>query len=234
MEETDGVRDQAGGTMTSPDVRPEAEADDPMVRYSLDAILRDSLHSNYIDDSYYAKLRHDIVEWGSRGTPLTQPERDDYESLVLHESWLLDRRAFEEWYQLYTRECVYWIPACQDMPDPIAGDPQRRVTIAFDDRRRMGDRIVWLRTGVAYSQLPPSYTSHVNTGFIRIPTDSPDEVKIRSQFVLHEIRDGHVVQVIPGWMGHVFIREDSELKIDRKLVCLLDGHRSHHNLTFLI
>ncbi|MDY6809788.1 MAG: aromatic-ring-hydroxylating dioxygenase subunit beta [Actinomycetota bacterium] len=209
-------------------------ADDPVVQFALDTILADSLHSTYIDDAYYAKLRNDLVEWGAVGTPLTNAERDAYEALVLHESWLLDRRAFEQWYQLYSRECLYWIPAARDMPDPDVGDPSTSVTIAFDDRRRMGDRIVWLRTGVAYSQLPPSYTTHVNTGFVRVPTDNPDEVKIRSQFVVHEMRDGHALQVIPGWMGHVFVREDGRLKIDRKIVCLVDGHRSHHNLTFLI
>ncbi|GAB2644818.1 aromatic-ring-hydroxylating dioxygenase subunit beta [Gordonia jinhuaensis] len=220
--------------MSAPEREIHRDPDDPVVRYALDTILADSLRSPYIDDAYYAKLRHDLVEWDAVGTPLTQPERDEYEALVLHESWLLDRRAFEQWYQLYSRECLYWIPAARDMPDPDSGDPQSRVTIAFDDRRRMGDRIVWLRTGVAYSQLPPSYTSHVNTGFVRIPTATADEVKVRSQFVVHELRDGHVLQTMPGWMGHVFVRQDGELKIDRKIVCLVDGHRSHHNLTFLL
>ncbi|GAB38351.1 aromatic-ring-hydroxylating dioxygenase subunit beta [Gordonia sputi] len=220
--------------MNAPEMGVHRNVDDPVVRYALDTILRDSLESTYIDDDYYAKLRHDLVEWDTVGTPLTPEERNAYEALVLHESWLLDRRAFEQWYQLYSRQCLYWVPAVRDMPDPEAGDPQKRVTIAFDDRRRMGDRIVWLRTGVAYSQLPPSYTTHVNTGFVRIATDNPDEVKIRSQFIVHEMRDGHTLQAVPGWMGHVFIREDGELKIDRKISCLVDGHRSHHNLTFLI
>ncbi|MGV9825592.1 aromatic-ring-hydroxylating dioxygenase subunit beta [Gordonia sp. NPDC003429] len=220
--------------MNAPELEVHRDVDDPVVRYALNAILADSLTSSYIDDDYYAMLRHDLEEWDSIGTPLTQAERDEYEALVLHESWLLDRRAFEQWYQLYSRECLYWIPAARDMPDPEAGDPQKHVTIAFDDRRRMGDRIVWLRTGVAYSQLPPSYTTHVNTGFVRVETDMADEVKIRSQFVVHEMRDGHHLQTVPGWMGHVFIREDGELKIARKIACLLDGHRSHHNLTFLV
>jgi hypothetical protein len=35
-------------------------------------------------------------------------------------------------------------------------------------------------------------------------------------------------------MGHVFVEEDGQVRIDRKLVRLLDGERSHHNLTFLL
>jgi 3-phenylpropionate/cinnamic acid dioxygenase small subunit len=202
--------------------------------FTLDDILRDTLTSTYVNDTYYQKLRRDLAEWKGRGVPLTEDERQRYESLIVHEHWLLDRRAFEEWYQLYSRECVYWVPAVHDMPDPVRGDPQRQVTIAFDDRRRMGDRIVWLRTGVAYSQLPPSYTAHTSSGFVKVPTETPAEVKIRSQFIVHEVRAHHKVQTLAGWMGHVFIVEEGELRIDRKLVCLIDANVSQHNLTFLI
>jgi 3-phenylpropionate/cinnamic acid dioxygenase small subunit len=201
---------------------------------TLDDILRDTLTSTYIDDAYYATLRQDLTDWQAMGTPLTEPERQRHEALILHEHWLLDRRAFEPWYQLYSRECVYWVPAAHDMPDPARGDPRGQITIAFDDRRRMGDRIVWLRTGVAYSQLPPSYTAHLSSGFVRIATAHPDEVKIRSQFVVHEIRAGHTVQTLAGWMGHVLITEDGASRIARKLVCLIDANRAQHNLTFLL
>ena len=59
----------------------------------LDAVLRDALTSTYVDDGYYALLRADVDEWKARGTPLTEAERTEYEALVLHEAWLLDRRA---------------------------------------------------------------------------------------------------------------------------------------------
>ena len=98
----------------------------------------------------------------------------------------------------------------------------------------MGDRIVWLRTGVAYSQLPPSYTAHTSSGFVRVPTANPNEVKVRSQFIVHEIRAKHAVQTMTGWMGHVFVVEDGQTRIDRKLVCLLNAHYAQHNLTFLL
>ena len=114
--------------------------------FTLDDILRDTLKSTYVDDAFYAKLRGDLGEWGERGAPLTEEERQRYEGLILHEHWLLDRRAFEKWYQLYSRTCVYWIPAAGNMPDAVRGDPQRQVTIAFDDRRRLGDRIVCRRS----------------------------------------------------------------------------------------
>jgi 3-phenylpropionate/cinnamic acid dioxygenase small subunit len=201
---------------------------------ALAAILRDTLTSTYVDDDYYALLQADVAEWDACGTPLTDAERATFEALVLHESWLLDRRRFEDWYALYARECLYWVPAADPVADPAAADPRRRVTIACDDRRRLGDRIVWLRTGVAYSQLPPSHTAHLSSGFVRVPTTRLGEIKIRSNTVVHEVRSGHVQQTLAGWTGHVLVEEDGAWRIGRKTVALLDAERAHHNLTFLL
>lgn len=74
--------------------------------FTVDDILGDSKTSTYINDAYYAVLRNDMTEWAGIGTPLSADERQTYEAVVLHENWL-DRRHFELWYQLYTRECSY-------------------------------------------------------------------------------------------------------------------------------
>lgn len=200
----------------------------------LEEIVADTLESTYVTDDYYQALRNDLTEFDCYGDTLTESERSRYESFILQESWLLDRRRYEEWFGLLAPECLYWIPATSGLPDGDAGDPQNQVTIACDDRRRLADRIVWLRTGVAYSQLPPSFTTHNHTGFVRVPTARDGEIKIRSQFIVHEIRSGHELQTMSGWMGHVLTEHDGGLRIARKIVCLLDAARSHHNLTFLL
>jgi 3-phenylpropionate/cinnamic acid dioxygenase small subunit len=201
---------------------------------TLEEIVSGAKESWYIDDAYYEQMRRDLVEWNGRGRVLAQDERDEYESLILHESWLLDNREFEAWYSLYSEECIYWVPGAKDVRDIARADPQTHVTIACDDRRRLGDRIVWVRTGVAYSQLPPSYTSHASTGFVRVPTTRGDEVKIRSSFVVGEFREGHPARMLSGWAGHVFVQEDGMTKIARKIVCLLDADRPQHNMTYLL
>jgi 3-phenylpropionate/cinnamic acid dioxygenase small subunit len=200
----------------------------------LEDIVTDTLDSTYVDDDYYAVMRKDLVEFDSLGAVLGDDDRTTYETLIRHENWLLDRRRYEEWFGLLARECMYWVPATSGLPDGTAGDPQTQVSIACDDRRRLADRIVWLRTGVAYSQLPASHTSHSLTGLVRVPTDRAGEVKIRAQFVVHEVRAGHPLQTMSGWVGYVFTTEDHRVRIARKIVCLLDAARSHHNLTFFL
>lgn len=200
----------------------------------LEEIVADSVHSTYIDDDYYAALRNDLTEFDFPGVVLDERERTTYESFILHENWLLDRRRYEEWFGLLAHECLYWVPATSGLPDGDAGDPQTQVSIACDDRRRLADRIVWLRTGVAYSQLPASFTNHALTGFVRVPTERAGEIKIRAQFIVHEVRAGHQLQTMSGWVGYVFTTESDRIRIARKIVCLLDAARSHHNLTFLL
>jgi 3-phenylpropionate/cinnamic acid dioxygenase small subunit len=195
--------------------------------------VRTDLVSTYVDDAFYELLRADLAEWDGPPTPLG-PDQLGWQGFLLQEAWLLDRRRYRDWLSLYADECLYWVPTSDDMPDPAAGDPQTQVTLAFDDRRRLNDRISWLETGMAYSQFPPSTTSHLLTGHVQLPTVRPGEIKIRSSFLIHEARAGRPVQSLAGWCGHVLTEEDGALKIARKIVSVVGASQGHLNLTFLL
>jgi 3-phenylpropionate/cinnamic acid dioxygenase small subunit len=190
--------------------------------------------STYVDDVFYDTLRDDLTEWDAPGEPLGERHNPAWKRLILEEAWLLDRRRFRDWLRLFSTECLYWVPANDDQPNPVTGDPQRQVTLAFDDRRRLHDRIGWLETGLAYSQVPTSSTSHLLAGHVRVPTGRTGEIKIRSSFVVHEVRADRPVQALAGWCGHVLTEQDGELKIARKIVCPVGASRGHLNLTFLL
>lgn len=198
------------------------------------------LTSTYVDDAFYDLIRVDIAEWPEAGRPLDAVEWQRYGGLLLQEAWLLDLRRFEEWLDLYTDDCVYWVPAVHGSAgaaEPAArsglADPQCNVTIALDDRRRLIDRIGWVRTDLAYAQLPPSSTAHQVTGSVLVPTAVPGEVKVRSSFVVHERRTGGV-RALAGWCGHVLAETDDHLRIRRKVVSLIDSGAAQHNLSFIL
>ncbi len=72
-----------------------------------------------------------------------------------HEARLLDRRDFAGWLSLVADDGIYWVP----MDD--TADPRAVVNIAFDDRRRLEDRITRLTTGFAHNQEPDRRMRHV-------------------------------------------------------------------------
>jgi 3-phenylpropionate/cinnamic acid dioxygenase small subunit len=178
---------------------------------------------SFVDDRLYDQLRTDRTEWSAVGVPLDPGETATFGAVVAEEAWLLDLGRYEDWLDLFSTECLYWVPAS------AGGDPQREVTLACDDRRRMGDRIAWMRTGLASAQIPPSRTTHLLSGAVRVPTMVTGEVKIRSSFVIHEARTG-----LAGWCGHVLVPADGRWRIARKLVQLVDAEVGWRNLTFLL
>ena len=104
--------------------------------------------STYLTDAYYSELiawRDEAATYG----PATQADVvAECTSFLNYEARLLDTRRFADWLDLFTLDCVYWVPAAPD------GDPRREVTVSFDDHRRLEDRIIRFETGFAHNQEP--------------------------------------------------------------------------------
>jgi 3-phenylpropionate/cinnamic acid dioxygenase small subunit len=80
------------------------------------------------------------------------------ENFLIFEARLLDERRFEEWIELFTDDGYYWAPAHADQKEPHS-----EVSIFFDDRELIRERVRRLRHPRVHSQLPPSRTSHIVT-----------------------------------------------------------------------
>ncbi|MEM9879242.1 MAG: aromatic-ring-hydroxylating dioxygenase subunit beta [Pseudomonadota bacterium] len=104
--------------------------------------------SRYLTEAYYDALMAWQTAAQSYGPSEDAAVRTECEALLLYEARLLDTRQFEAWLNLLTEDCVYWVPA------DIDADPRTVVTVSFDDRRRLEDRIIRLETGFAHNQLP--------------------------------------------------------------------------------
>ena len=111
------------------------------------------------------------------------------------------------------------------------GAPRREVSHAFDDHRRLPARVYWLRTGLAYSQIPASRTRRTITN-VETVTDPEGRRLVRSTFVVHEFRAG-VSKAYAGWYGHVLVPHDDGWRIRLKMVNLLDSEQYHENLTLV-
>lgn len=78
-------------------------------------------------------------------------DRQQIENFLYREARLMDENAYDEWFALWTDDALYWVPANEDDIDP-----QRHVSIIYEDKMRLEDRIARLKSGAAYAQDPKS------------------------------------------------------------------------------
>ncbi|HET8672432.1 MAG TPA: aromatic-ring-hydroxylating dioxygenase subunit beta [Thermoleophilaceae bacterium] len=147
-------------------------------------------------------------------------------AFLYHEADLLDSRRYEEWLGLYTDDAIYWIPQGDD------ADHVHQVSIAYDDHRRLHERVLRLGSGFAFSQDPPSRTCHV-VGNVRIAGELDGDLDVRSNLVLAEMRRG-LQSVYAGQVTHQLVPTGESFLVRRKTIRLINSDIPLSNLTFLI
>lgn len=188
-----------------------------------------SRHSFYVTDSLYRELIDNFTGWQDEGRVIGDlAERDRFRMLLEREARLLDQLRYEDWLSLYTAECIYWVPST-----PQAGDPRREISVMFDDRRRLEDRIFRLRTGFAWSQAPASRTVRLITNVEVFGTARGDARMLRSNFLISEFW-GDETRVLTGWAGHRVVRDGEGWLIQAKQVNLIDCDQSIRNPSIIL
>lgn len=188
-----------------------------------------SRSSHYVNDALYGELVGKFSDWAREDRAIADPAlREAFRMLLEREARLLDQCRFEDWLDLYARECLYWVPTT-----PHGGDPRREVCICFDDRRRLEDRIFRLRTGYAWSQVPPSRTVHMVSNVELFGTAQGSTYLVRSNVLITEFRSGEI-RTLSGWCGHHLVRQDEKWKIAVKQVNLIDCDQNLRNLSFVL
>jgi 3-phenylpropionate/cinnamic acid dioxygenase small subunit len=183
--------------------------------------------SLYVNDALYERLVALDRLWKQPGDPPARELVEACERLIKREARLLDDGEFERWIELFSRECIYWIPAGR------ANDPRREVAVEFHDRRRLADRIARLRTGSAYSQIPPTRTCHLLSN-LEIFSTGTGELAARANFVIQTYRVG-VHRALAGWCGYLFVNEDAGgWKIGLKQINLIDCDEGQENNSFFL
>ena len=193
------------------------------------ASLDPSRSSYYVNDALYRDLIENFSGWQDDARAVTDPaERDAFRRLLEREARLLDQLRYDDWLALYTPECIYWVPST-----PKAGDPRREISVMFDDRRRLEDRVYRMRTGFAWSQAPASRTVRFLTNVEVFATASDDVRMLRSNFLISEFW-GDETRVLSGWAGHRLVRNGSAWKIQAKQVNLIDCDQCIRNPSIIL
>jgi 3-phenylpropionate/cinnamic acid dioxygenase small subunit len=191
--------------------------------------LDPSRSSYYVNDLLYRELIGNFSGWQDDARAVTDfAARDEFRRLLEREARLLDQLRYEDWLTLYTAECIYWVPSTPD-----AGDPRREISVMFDDRRRLEDRIYRLRTGFAWSQAPASRTVRLVTNVEAFTTARVDTRMLRSNFLITEFWDDET-RLLSGWSGHRIVREGIGWKIAAKQVNLIECDQCIRNPSIIL
>lgn len=188
-----------------------------------------SRSSHYVNDALYCELIAHFSDWQDDERAVADlAVRDQFRRLLEREARLLDQLRYDDWLAMYAPECIYWVPST-----PGAGDPRREISVMFDDRRRLEDRIFRMRTGFAWSQAPASRTVRLITNVEVFATVRDDTRMLRSNFLISEFW-GDETRVLAGWAGHRVVREGSEWKIQAKQVNLLECDQCIRNPSIIL
>jgi 3-phenylpropionate/cinnamic acid dioxygenase small subunit len=188
-----------------------------------------SRSSHYVNDALYRELIANFTEWQDDARAVTDVvTRDEFRRLLEREARLLDQLRYEDWLKMYAAECIYWVPSTPD-----GGDPRREISVMFDDRRRLEDRVYRLRTGFAWSQAPASRTVRMISNVEVFATTSDDTRMLRSNFLISEFW-GDETRVLTGWAGHRVLRDGAQWKIQVKQVNLIDCDQCIRNPSIIL
>jgi 3-phenylpropionate/cinnamic acid dioxygenase small subunit len=146
---------------------------------------------------------------------------------LYREAALIDGGRFRDWLDLFTDDAVYWVPQAD------GEDPERFVSIAYDDRRRLGERVLRLESGFAHAQDPPSRTCHL-VGNVVLGAEEDGELPVSSSLLVAEVRRA-VQTLYAARVEHRLTRADSgALSIRRKVVRLINSDAPLGNVSFLL
>jgi 3-phenylpropionate/cinnamic acid dioxygenase small subunit len=140
------------------------------------------------------------------------------------EARALEERRFDDWLAMFDDPCLHWVPT---HPEDL---PHQRVGVSLEDRRRLTDRVVWLKSAHLHAQSPPSRTVRQVSNVEAWAGDGLTIVQ--SVLDLHEIRNDTRRSWVARVEHHLTTVGEGEWRIRRKTVLLLDHDKPLGNIAF--
>ena len=149
--------------------------------------------------------------------------------LVYREARLIDEKRFDEWYELYSEDALYWMPLTRDQP---LGEVQ--TSLYYEDKLLLKVRIERLRHPNAFSQAQPSFSQHVlQQPAVESSEAGSGQCVLRTPFVYVEAQLDRQL-MLAGVAYHHLLAVGGEWKIRMKKIELLNRDAALPSIELLL
>jgi benzoate/toluate 1,2-dioxygenase beta subunit len=154
---------------------------------------------------------------------------EQVKKLLYLEADCADEHRFDDWLALWDEEeeILYWVPAGTDNMDPAS-----HISIVYDNRSRLDDRIFRLKSRSAHASRPKARMRRI-IGNVVIDSEDGVRVLVHANFILVELRKGRQ-EVLNGRVFYELRRRHGGLRIGSKKVLLINNDEFIDNLSFLL
>ena len=148
---------------------------------------------------------------------MSAPSDAELARFVRLEARLIDEKRFDEWYELFTEDAHYWVPAVHGQESPLTEN-----SLAYEDKLLLQLRLERLKSPLAYSQKPASRSLHVlQEPDIDKRDDARGEYLMRTPFMYTETK-GDDSQRYAATAWHTLVWKENRLWIRLKRVDILN------------
>jgi 3-phenylpropionate/cinnamic acid dioxygenase small subunit len=143
-------------------------------------------------------------------------------ALLYRQGRLLDERRWQDWLDLFTVDCEYWVPAWLSEQTQTE-DPDTQVSLIYYDlRSRLADRVWRVQSGTSVASDPMPRTCHAITN-IQVDEAGDDAIRLFAAFRV----DYHwraQSQAYFGHYQHTLRREGADWRIARQKISVLNDY----------
>jgi 3-phenylpropionate/cinnamic acid dioxygenase small subunit len=149
------------------------------------------------------------------------------EQFIYREARFQDEHQYDAWEALWTDDGVYWIPA-----NGADIDPEKQMSIVYDNRSRIALRIKQLKTGKRHTQIPQSRLRRLISN-IELMDEDDGGFRVGANSLIFEssVRDD---TLWAARLEYVLRHADGQLRMAYKKVILVNNEKPLYTLSFLV
>ena len=143
-------------------------------------------------------------------------------AFLYREALLLDRGDYDAWLNLYTIDCLFWVPAWRD-DGTQTEDPERELSLIFyRGRRNLEDRIHRIRSPISIASRVMPRVAHM-IGNVLTEASGDASMRLDSSFIVNllDVRTNRSHTYF-GRYEHELRLENDTWKISRKVIRLMN------------